>query len=380
MAAAGPQWLERRRREKRYAEQARVESGSAGPVAPIVEPPESAARLSTVATPHRWRYRRTAPASRADWSAIRFHDGAPISFIEPLVSSMPEQGIGLLPDAHVYGSQGWPVTRDGCLVIDAVGVHRQRRYRKFQDPTQTSRPVRLEGTVLNLSSIFSATNYGHALLDGLGRLGILLDAGIDPRSIDHVLMPGFPGKAFPRLLEGVGLDPAKAISLERRSSYRCDELWQPTFPGRLRHYTAAPARFMRAAGIAPAGSGRRLLILRKGAARAVANVEEMERIARQYDLELYEPQDSAFSPADFAAADLVVSAHGANMADIAAMAPGSKVVELMPSSHRYPYFATLGVSAGLDYTILDGRSLPGDHLADFTVDGDALRSVLDRLG
>ena len=342
-----------------------------------VPPPRHASRVRAAAEGGGGHYGVAARQSIADWSSLTFIDGTPIDFAVPLMTRMPEVGYGIFAGGRVLTRSGYPVTADGVLLIDAVNVHEQSKFRTFGKTMHLRAPVDLAGEVVNLATIFSSGNYGHALLDGLGRLGLLRQAGYDLQRAQTVIMPALGSKSLARLVEMAGVRPEALVVPERGAHYVCEFLVQPTFPGRPRTYSNAPAEFFRSVSVPRTGAGRRLLMLRQGDKRAVANAEELLGLADEYSLEVYEARESTFSPSDFAAADLVVGAHGAGLSDIAFCAEGTPIVELMPSHHRYPYFATLAVSSSLRYRAVRGSSVTEEIHADFTVDVDSVRRAID---
>jgi len=306
-----------------------------------------------------------------------YEGGEAIKFDVRVATHLPELGYGVFANARVLGRSGYPVTSGDSLLIDAINVHESSKYRTYARPLHLTKPIELGGEAINLGSVFGATNYGHALLDGLGRMGLLSQAGYAFSRASHVILPAFPSATLRRLVEMAVAPDATLHVPDRGASYACERLVQTTFPGRPRVYSAAPAAFFRSLGVEPAGRNRRLILLRRGAKRGIANIDEVEALVDEYALEVYEPSDSPFSPADFAAASLIVGAHGAALADIAFAAPGTSVVELMPSGHKFPYFATLAASSRLQYQAVRGESISAERHADFVVDVDALRRAVE---
>ncbi|WP_159450150.1 DUF563 domain-containing protein [Demequina sp. NBRC 110056] len=327
------------------------------------------------------RYTKVEAAGRRDWTSLTYFDGAPIPFKRGLRWQFPDLGFAVVKGARVYGRQGYVQTRAGEFIVDAQLLHLEPRF-KYYAETMAVRPVeRVDGRVLNLATTFAwKGNYGHGLLDGLGRIGLLIEAGFPLDTIDRVLAPQFYPKSFGRLLSGLGIDPRIVTPVDERTNVECAELVQTTLPGVFRHYSRHPAVMMRAAGIEPRGSGRRLLMLRTGEERAVDNLEELQPVVDEYGLEVYEPRSSDFPPADFAGADVVIGAHGSNLADLGVCAPGAALIELMPTGQTMPYFATLAVSSGMSFTGVRGQSVTNDWRANFTIDPAHLRGALQVSG
>ena len=342
-----------------------------------VPAPSCARRIRDAALAQGATYGVAQAARDVDWSGLVDERGAAVEFSVPVTRKMPELGYGIFTNARIAGRSSYPITSDDALLIDGVNVNERSKYRTYSRPLTLKRAQPLDGETINLGSVFATTNYGHALLDGLGRLGLLAQAGYDLGNAARVVIPAFPSKTIMRLVELAGFSGDRIVVPETGAHFVCERLVQTTFPGRPRVYSDAPVQFMRSLAIEPAGNARRLLLLRRGDKRAIVNGDEVAALADEFDLEIYDPLASEFSPADFGAAELVVGAHGAGLADLGFCAPGTRAIELLPSGHRYPYFATLAGSAGLDYTAFACASVTVEPHSDFTVDVGALRRLLD---
>jgi len=345
------------------------------------DPPAHAGRVKAVARAEFSRYRMAVPRAKADWSDVHFIDGSPIPFATTPIRTLPEQGYARFFRGRAIGAQGWPVSARDYLLIDAFMVHESKNYRKYADRVTLRPPHVLQGDVINLAAPFASLNYGHSLLDGLGRLGVLQLAGYDITRADHVIVPAFKSQTITTILNRAGIASDRLVEAGQGTQYVCDYLVQATFPGAPRSYSAAPAHFMRSLGVGdPASPRRRLLILRKGEKRAVENFDEIEALASEFDLELYDPRASDFSPEDFANAELVIGAHGAALADIGFCAPGAALIEFIPSAHCHPYFATLAVSSGLQYRAVPAQSVVPESAANIVLDPAQVRAALNSLG
>lgn len=323
-------------------------------------------------------YHRAFASYRADWSALRFSDGRPIQYATPVPTMIPELGVVRAPRARVLGVDGWAVVGHNRLIADASFVHESPEFQHFRY-LELDAPVRLHGTTLNLASTFSNNNYGHALLDSLGRLALTDATGLDVASVDHVLIPAFWTASLERLFVASGGDPARTIKVSDRCQFVTDELIQPSFPGAPRVYPRSTAPYLRRLVAESAHADRRLLMVRRSGRRAVRNADQVIELAHKHGLELYDPMQSAFPPGDFAQAALAVSAHGADLSDIAFMPPGGTVIELLPSGNRYPYFGTLAASSGLGYAAVDCASVDDSPHSDFNVDVEELDRLLRTL-
>jgi hypothetical protein len=88
----------------------------------------------------------------------------------------------------------------------------------------------------------------------------------------------------------------------------------------------------------------------------------------------------------FATADVVVGANAAALANVVFCAPGTTLVELVPTDHPYPYFLSAALAAEVDYVGVGCTSVgrrPDDARGassfDYTVDLDIVVPLLVEL-
>ncbi len=88
----------------------------------------------------------------------------------------------------------------------------------------------------------------------------------------------------------------------------------------------------------------------------------------------------------FAAASVIVSPHGAALANLVFATPGATVIELFPPSSVLPDYWRLASSAGVTYRYLSTWSKQGRYnrgkaiVTDIEVDLTALAAMLDEAG
>ena len=169
-----------------------------------------------------------------------------------------------------------------------------------------------------------------------------------------------------------------------------ERLLAPTYPGVPCCYAPEPAEFLRShvLGAAPATPPTtRLYVDRADGSRTLENRAEVIALMREHGFSIYNPSEHDDQPADFAAASVVVGAHGAGLANLVFSQPGTPVLELVPTDQIHPYYFTLAQAAGLDHAFLPCRSAeerpPGDFSPSpypFRVDIDSLRGALASIG
>jgi capsular polysaccharide biosynthesis protein len=111
-------------------------------------------------------------------------------------------------------------------------------------------------------------------------------------------------------------------------------------------------------------------------------------VLRSHGFEFLDPGlDGIATRSAFAAADVVVSAHGAGLADLIFCPPHTHIIELIPSDHPYPYWFAAATTRHLDYRYLSCPSIahrdpdalgPSPH--DFECDPHQLDASLAAIG
>ena len=225
--------------------------------------------------------------------------------------------------------------------------------------------------------------------DCIGRLGLFYMAGFKLADVDYIFCPRPPSKTAKRLFDELGIPKSKCIWTNENKYFilQTDRLYVPSFPGTRRNYPKWLPLFLQEKFLAtPPVPSRRLYISRSGCKRNIINESAIRGIMNKYHFELYDPARNDNQPYDFSESTIVVGPHGAGLADIAFCQPGTRVLELIPSDHLYPYFYTLADAAGLDYGYLIGKSTHqrapssrGPSNFDFYVDEAELVDALDKI-
>jgi hypothetical protein len=332
------------------------------------------------ANPQTWS--ETSPAENRTRTPPRRFGALAVDFGE-MVEPIPALGVYALPAGRATSASGW------CFSASGVVVRETTWYGRTLDPSalpayfETAK--RLNGTCLSLVSEFAIGNYGHYLLDCLSRLGIAEKAGWTLDQIDHFYLYEPPSNSAHQLLSALGVAEDKCVWANHVTSIVADTLLVTTFPGTRRNYAAVVPETLRRPFADAPSTRRRIFVPRRGT-RAIENGAEIERISQEMGLELYDFTKVDDEFAYFREAELVVGAHGAGLTNIAVCQPGTKVLELVPSDHVYPYYYSLAEAAGFDYACLVGPSSGmrekgtwGPSPFDFTVDPEEYRSALGTL-
>jgi len=354
-------------------------------------------------TPRKWLPSRTyAEQYKAKWHAV-YPQGpctrAPAVCLGSLSADLqrrldpvfPEAGVLELQNAVVYGEPGWIITKEGYLLPDHswYGRHVNEMSVPAWLPVANWPEAKwLEGVCLSLASDFAVGSYGHFLLDSISRLELFSKAGFDLSNIDHLICPKPPSANAERLFRQLGIPASKCVWADGNVAVRAETLLAPTFPGTRRNYPEWVPDFLKRTFFwsSTTPPTRRLYISRRGGRRNSLNEASVERILLQNDFEIYHPSGRADTPRDFAEAAIVVGSHGGGLTDLAFCQKGTKVLELIPTDHVYPYYYTLSDATGLEYRCMVCRSAEergpdafGPSVHDFHVDEreffDAIRLI-----
>ncbi|WAC22182.1 glycosyltransferase family 61 protein [Blastomonas sp. SL216] len=300
-----------------------------------------------------------------------------------MIDPIPALGVYTLPNGRASGRSGKCCSSSGTVVRETTWYGQAL----YSSPSILSLrpPKRLAGTCLSLVCEFASDSYGHYLLDGVSRLGIALKAGWTLDAIDHVYIYEPPSKSARQMLGALGIAESKCVWANRVPEIVADRLLVTSFPGTRRNYARVVPDTLARPFQPVACAGRRLFVPRLGK-RLIANAAEIEAISREMGLEIYDHARVSDEFSHFRQAELVVGAHGSGLTNIALCHPGTKVMELVPTDHVFPYYYTLADAAGLDYACLAGHSSQmrekgawGPSHFDFTVDPEEYRAALGTL-
>jgi hypothetical protein len=294
----------------------------------------------------------------------------------------PVLGVVDVPQGTIDGASGWTFTKEGWWLADAswYGTSGEAKL-----PWAFSAVRPLKGRCLNLVTDFAHGNYGHFVLDGLTRFGLVEKAGIDMRDIDFIYMPKPVSRTARTIMLDLGIPEEKCIWAQRGEVIRADHVLATSFPGRRRDYPEWIPRFLQRALPTGVAQSHRIYVPRDGVRRAL-NENELMEIAAEFGFEPFDFRACEHEPSFFHAAQAVIGAHGAGLTNLAFCQPSTRVLELIPSDHVYPYYYTLSDSASLEYSYLVGESSqarapgawgPSPH--DFHVDPLVFRKALREL-
>jgi hypothetical protein len=299
-----------------------------------------------------------------------------------------DAGVLALPVGRLVGADGWPVTRSGHLVLSATAYAAIPSDRVASHSFPLGRVRRLRGVALSLCSDWADSNYGHFLVDALSRVHLMDRGPIPLAAVDHVVVPQFAdAQAW---LDRADVPRSKVVWSEQGTDLVADLLVVTSYPRAQRMCPPWVVDFLRRrVGVPPSGrlaAGERIYVARRAANRLLRNSQEIEAIARDASFSVVEPGAGVDHRGRFAAADLVVGAHGAGLTNAVFSRPGATVLTLIPSDQPDPFFYSLSAAGGLKFACIVGASdhdRPPDAFGpspfDFTIDPNEFRAALSVL-
>jgi len=296
----------------------------------------------------------------------------------------------LVPDAgtleaerlFVVGRHGTVCAYDGTVLPD------HSWYRGHADqmnvPMTPHEVRRLPGRCLSIASDFSSRNYSHFIMDTLPRIELARISGYALSGFDWFIT-GAPNSYCLSLLRMLGIEDRKIVQPEDGVAIEPAVLVAPTLPGTRRGMPRWAADFLRSRLSSTSPALRRLYIPRSS--RKPVNDDRLIEIAESYGFEIYRPENDPDGQIKaFAAAAVVVGAHGAALANLVFCRPGTRVLELVPTDHVFPYYFAIAEAADLEYAYLAGESLAmradneiGPSPFDFQIDEGSFREAVSAL-
>lgn len=352
------------------------------PGARLVEPPALSVSEYVASFPAHWQM--THAATPLEWPPPRRIGSRQLRAEFDLPMESAEQGLLSIDGGRVFGVHGWVLGVNGAVLpeLSWYGAPNPR----IVLPSTLPPPRRLAGTCLSLVSDWSCRNYAHFLLDALGRLAVLEEAGVGFSEVDYIYCPTPPSPGAADLLDRFGIPPAKRIFATPELLLFPELLLVPSLPATARTYPAWLRAFLRRvvrSGSEPSDE-RRLYVSRQGFERRAHSEPELENVVRKHGFEVYTPGRRLTQPEDFAEATFIVGAHGAGLANLAFCRPGTPVLEIVPTDHARPYYYSLAVAGGLDYAYIVGQSVNdrpleafGPSPYDFELEVEELAAALD---
>lgn len=308
-----------------------------------------------------------------------------------LTASVPDTKIALIPQGRIVGGLGAVVGPKNTLLFDLspyFAVYQPDEHMVFfrlRLPPLT----RTEQSVAVLDTRGS-DNYFHFLFDVLARLGVI-EASSDA-DVDAYYLP--QQTRFQReLLSLVGYGDVEIIDSVTSPHLQARRLIVPSIASADLDIPSWVIDFLRSRLLpaTPSPATERIYITRgeQRHSRSIVNETQVREVLDRLGFRAVDP--GTLSVAEqielFRTASVIVSPHGAALANLVFVSSGAAVLELFPPDYINPcYYGLLAHFPDVRYRYLIGDgplSEPGDKLwgvaSDITVDVEALQALLAEL-
>jgi len=271
----------------------------------------------------------------------------------------PETGVAVLSEARILDEHAWVVGRGDTFLGDLcyLGTSRQSRANQI---IKLHPPQRLAGRTLNLCSANAVTNFFHYVIDSVSRFELIQRAGFTWSDFDRVLLPRFGSAMTLEIEAAMGLPTEKIVRIGRREQYICETLIQPSFPGPVACTPPWVVEFYRKLFPPTPGDVRRKLYFPRRGNRHPSNNEQIAARLADLGFETVDPVATPNLRQRMAEATHIVGVHGAGLANLVFCAPGTRVLEIMPTEiskyYNRAFYHVLCSSADLPYGAVVGES------------------------
>ncbi len=311
----------------------------------------------------------------------------------PTDTTIGRLAVAELPAGRVLGPSRALITGCNDLVWELshyFGATHPRQHPVFSAPFPGP-PLEFDGRLGVLASRGDG-NYYHFLIDVLPRIGVLEQAP-DIAPPDRWYVPA-RFSFQDELLELMAISGDRRIDSDEIPHVRATTLVVPGLPSVVKEKNPPwVVDFLRSrlltTGAIRSTNPRPIYVVRSAGRnnRAVLNETTLIHSLTERGFDVIDPVEMSVADqiSAFASASVIVSAHGAALANLVFATPGAKVVELFPAGLVLPDYWRLAASAGLEYRYLsDWRSRGRRHrstalVSDISVNVKALEAMLDLL-
>jgi capsular polysaccharide biosynthesis protein len=235
-------------------------------------------------------------------------------------------------------------------------------------------------------------NYYHWLIDLLPRFGLLKAAGGGWDAYARFLINGAGAHYEGASLTALGLPLDKILYVNASDRFQIDHATIPSMEDSAKAIAPWKVRMLRELrDTMPNGkhdSPRRLYISRRSAAvRRVLNEDKLAPLLREAGFEMIELESRPWLEQVrlFSNAEVILSPHGAALANTAFCRPGTLIAELATRG-SFKCYLRLASSAALHYRLIEAtpeiqtdRAIRARENEDMTIDLDEIRSFLEKL-
>ena len=210
-------------------------------------------------------------------------------------------------------------------------------------------------------SVKCLANYYHWMSDVLPRLELIRQSGIPFKAIDKFIINPTGLPIQPETLNILGIPPEKIWVSEDPIHLKAKELIIPSLTGSIWYMSKWVCNFLRQQFLPlakPTEPGQpqpeKIYICRESKYRRILNEAEVIAALRQEGFAIVRLESLSLleQVALFAAAKVVISPHGSGLTNIVFCQPGTKVLEIFPSTYVVRFYWKLSNLVDLDYYYL----------------------------
>lgn len=314
----------------------------------------------------------------------------PLEFQNELQKETPETFVVTIPEGRTW-SDCAVITPDDRILADISKVYAPVEehpiFRKWK-----LRPAKyVNSTVAVLAVLSGDHNYFHWMFEVLPRLEILLSSGINIDEIDYFFANDCRYSFQKETLAMLGIPAKKIIECTKISHVKAKRLIVPSLPGNTFDIPSWVCDFLRKkflhSEIESKFDRKRIYINRSDAKyRRILNETEVINFLGKLGFESVTlgSMTVAEQVKLFASADVIVSPHGAGLANLVFCQPETKIIELFPPGYAKPYYWFISNHIPLDYYLLLGETdekiqvneFP-DYQKNFLIDLEKISQILD---
>ena len=284
----------------------------------------------------------------------------------------PEQFIAIIPWGRIWGQNGTVIAPDGKLLWD-VSFEYKSTPRTHPINKQTKfPPICNTAETLAVVSFQVSFNYFHWLFDVLHRLIMIRDSSVD---FDRVVINR--GKYYneeyckyqDESLELLGVTKDNLIECKPATHIQANKLIVSSLAGHTAHVPknvclTLRKEFLEKGGIQKQEGDERIFISREDAShRKLLNEDEVFTTLEKYGFKLVKLSELSFVEKIqlFHSAEVIISPHGAGLANLTFCNPDTKIIELFPPTYLIPCFYIISTHLDLDYYYVIGDKAPSDQ-------------------
>lgn len=245
------------------------------------------------------------------------------------------------------------------LSFDPLG----RKTHPLQSEANSLNSIHLKGRVLSLYTPSAGKSYFMWMVDFVPKFGMLKTAGWEVNDFDRIIMNPLNYQSQQDMLEYLCVDKSKIIYIEDNQCFTADQLVVPSTVGRNPFYL----KYLRNLFLkeAPCYPTELVYVTRKAAKwRNTINEQEVWGVLRSIGFKAYVLEELTFLEQIeiFSRAKVIVSPHGAGLANLLFCSPQSVLIELIARHHNNVNFWILASYAQMGYYCIECDSQLGDGL------------------